>query len=57
MDVKGLYPRVPRKEARIAVEKALEEREDRETSTEAIMELMDLVLQNNYIRFSDNFYL
>ena len=44
MDVKGLYPSVPRAEAREAAEEALQSRTDQETSIETILELMDLVL-------------
>ena len=49
MDVQSLYPSVPRMEAKDAVIKALEERTDKETEISTILELMDLVLENNYI--------
>ena len=57
MDVKSLYPSVPRKEARTAVKKALEERSDEETDISTILELMDLVLEHNYIQFMGKYYL
>ena len=44
MDVKALYPSVPRQEARKAAEEALVSRMDQETSIDTILQLMDLVL-------------
>ena len=49
MDVKSLYPSVPREQAKEAVKDALLSRSDQETSVDTILELMDLVLENNYL--------
>ena len=56
MDVKALYPSVPRTEAREAVREALHSRTDQETSIDTILELMDLVLENNFLHFNDKYY-
>ena len=47
MDVRGLYPSVPRQEAREAVREALAIREDKETDADTILQMMDFVLENN----------
>ena len=52
MDVKALYPSVPRAEAKEAAREALLERQDSDTSIETILTLMDLVLENNLIFFN-----
>ena len=56
MDVKALYPSVPRDKTREAVAQALQVRTDQETSIETILELMDLVLENNFLSFNNKFY-
>lgn len=56
MDVKALYPSVPRKEARIAARKALDKRSDPITDTDTILEMMDFVLNNNGFQFNDKNY-
>jgi hypothetical protein len=47
MDVKALYPSVPRKEAREAAEKALEKRSNKDIPTDEVLRMMDMVLENN----------
>ena len=55
--MKALYPSVPRSEAREAVKAALEEREDTTVPTDAFLELMDLVLNNNLFEFNGKRYI
>jgi hypothetical protein len=43
MDVKALYPSVPRKEAREAAEKALEKRSNKDIPTDEVLRIMDMV--------------
>ena len=57
LDVHGLYPSVPRTEAREAVRRPLDEREERFISTDTMLDLMDLVLENNLFEFEDKRYL
>ena len=47
MDVRALYPSVPREEGREAVQEALTTREDQDTDPDTILCLMDFVLENN----------
>jgi hypothetical protein len=56
MDVKALYPSVPRKEARIAIEKALNNSNNKEVDTGTILEMMDMVLENNTFTFNKKNY-
>ena len=46
MDVKALYPSVPRKEAREAIIHALVERPDINTDPDVILRMMDFTLEN-----------
>ena len=57
MDVKTLYPSVPRREARFAVSDALEQRPDHNTDKDTILRLMDVVLENNIFSFDENYYI
>jgi len=52
MDVKALYPSVPRADARAAVIKALNGRSNPEISTEVGVRMMETVLENNTISLS-----
>ena len=56
MDVKALYPSVPREEARAAASLALESRTDLQTDIETMLKLMDMVLENNVFCFDKNYY-
>ena len=56
MDVRSLYPSVPRKEARSAVRRALERRKDQHVSTETMIEIMDFVVENNNFIFNGQNY-
>ena len=57
MDVKGLYPNVPRKEARESVKTALERREKKQIPTDEILRMMDLVLENNNFSFGEKHFI
>lgn len=57
MDVKALYPNVPRKEARVSVEGALEKRKDKSIPPKSVLKMMDMVLENNNFCFDDKHYL
>jgi hypothetical protein len=56
-DVKALYPSVPRKEARTACEKALQGRTNKSLTTECVLDMLDLVLENNNFSFNDKHYI
>ena len=56
LDVKALYPSVPRKEARIACEKALQKRQKPSIPTVCALNMLDLVLENNRFGFNGNFF-
>ena len=53
LDVKALYPSVPRKEARIACEKALQKRQKPSIPTVCVLNMLDLVLENNHFGFNE----
>ena len=57
MDVKTLYPGVPRKEGLVACREALIVRGDQSMPTEEILKLIELVLDNNNFQFEDRHYL
>ena len=52
LDVKALYPSVPRLEARDACEQALKNRTNPTIPTECVLEMLDLVLENNHFSFN-----
>ena len=52
LDVKALYPSVPRNEARIACEKALQKRQNPSIPTVCVLNMLDLVLENNHFGFN-----
>lgn len=57
LDVKGLYPSVPRLEARDAVRDALNRRPYPDIPLEDVLTMMDTVLTNNTISFNGSHYL
>ncbi|XP_062579651.1 uncharacterized protein LOC134241631 [Saccostrea cucullata] len=57
MDVKSLYPSIPRKEAREVIKRILEERQKKEVDTDSILEMMDAVLDNNNFSFNNKHYI
>jgi len=56
MDVKGLYPNVPRVEARLACKQILDKRLSPTVPTERVLEMIDVVLENNNFRFGSQNY-
>ena len=56
MDIKALYPSVPQKEGLEACREALEKRKNKEIPTSALMEMLELVLQNNNFSFNNKNY-
>ncbi|XP_070548135.1 uncharacterized protein [Ptychodera flava] len=57
MDVRALYPSVPRKEGMIACKQALDRRKQQIPPTEDIMEAIDTVLDNNHFEFAGQHYI
>ncbi|XP_052212148.1 uncharacterized protein LOC127831197 [Dreissena polymorpha] len=57
LDVKALYPSVPREEARAAVTEALNRRVQLEVPTNDMIIMMDTVLNNNTISFNGDHYM
>ena len=57
MDVKALYPSVPRKEGIQACKLALENRKRKDFTTDALIGMIELVLDNNIFKFQENKYL
>ena len=56
MDVKALYPRFPREEAREAVKSALNVRATQKISTDYVLKYMDYALENNFFSFDGKHY-
>ena len=56
MDVKALYPSVPRKEGLEACKRALDARKNHKIPTDAMITLMTTVLKNNIFKFGDQNY-
>ncbi|KAK3106951.1 hypothetical protein FSP39_003763 [Pinctada imbricata] len=56
LDVRALYPSIPRHEARLAAERALNERKSKSVPTKDILDLMDIVLDSNIFTFNDETY-
>ena len=53
IDVVGLYSNIPNKEGLASIRKHLDNRENKEVTTETLVELADIVLKNNYFLFLD----
>jgi translation initiation factor 2B subunit (eIF-2B alpha/beta/delta family) len=53
LDVRALYPSVPRIEAKSACKIAFENRTTKTISRDSVQEMMDLVLENNNLRFDN----
>ena len=56
VDVVGLYPNIPNDEGLQALRHALDERENKTISTDTLIELSDIVLNNNYFEFNGETY-
>ena len=50
IDIVGLYPSIPNEEGLGFLRNVLEKRSNKNVSTDALNELGELVLQNNYFR-------
>ena len=57
MDVKGLYPNIPRREARKAWEEALKNWPNKNLPTSDVLQMIDLVLENNNFHSGQNNYI
>ena len=57
LDVKALYPSVPRKETRLACEKALQKRQHPSIPTVCVLNMLNLVLENNHFGFNGKSYI
>ena len=57
LDVKSLYPSVPRKEAREACEEALNNRSSQTLPTDDVLQMLDMVLENNNFCFNGQNFL
>ena len=53
MDVKGLYPSIPKNEGLQACKQALEHRSSKTIPTDAVMTMIETVLSNNIFRFDN----
>ena len=53
IDVVGLYPNIPYRERLTSIRKHLDNRENKEVTTDTLVELADMVLKNNYFQFLD----
>ena len=53
IDVVGLYPNIPHEEGLASIRKHLNNRENKEVTTDTLVELADIVLKNNYFQFLD----
>ena len=51
IDVVGLYPNIPHDEGLASIRKPLNNRENKEVTTDTLVELADIVLKNNYFQF------
>ena len=53
VDVVGLYPNIPLEQGFASIRKHLDNRENKEVTTDTLVELVDIVLKNNYFQFLD----
>ena len=56
IDVVGLYPNIPHKEGLASIRKHLDNRENKEVTTDTLVELAYIVLKNNYFQFLDKIF-
>ena len=57
MDVKALYPSIPRKEGLQACRLALENRKRKDLTTDALIGMIEMVLDNNVFKFQEENYI
>ena len=55
-DVVGLYPNILHEDGLVAMQKALDAREDKTVSTDSLIELAECVLKNNIFEHNISFY-
>ena len=55
IDVVGLYPSIPNEESLRFLKNVLEKRSNKNVSTDTLIELAELVLQNNYFEFNERY--
>ena len=56
IDVVSLYPHIPHNEGLEALKDVLDERENKTISTDSLIELSDIVLNNNFFEFNSDTY-
>lgn len=57
LDIRTLYTNIPHEEGREVIEGILESRSDKFPPTFFLLELLDIILENNYFCRGDEFYL
>ena len=57
MDIKSLYPSVPRKEGLEACKEALEKRKHKSIATDAVMQMLEVTLDNNIFQLNNKNYI
>ena len=53
IEVVGLYPNIPHEEGLASIRKHLDNRENKEVTTDTLVELADIVFENNHFQFLD----
>ena len=56
IDVVGLYPNIPHDEGLAAVRKRLDQRQDKQISTDSLVELAECVLKHNHFEHNGQFF-
>ena len=56
IDVVDLSPNIPHKEGLASIRKHLDSRENKEVTTDTLVQLADIVLKNNYFQFLDKIF-
>ena len=51
----GLYPNIPNDVGLLLLKKTLDKRQNKTASTKSLIELVELVLNNNYFEYNDRF--
>ena len=56
IDVVGLYRNIPHEEGLASIRKHLDNRENKEVTTDTLVELANIILKNNYFQFLDKIF-
>ena len=56
IDVEVLYPNIPHEDGLVAMQKALDEQEEKTVSTDSLIKLAECVLKNNTFEHNTSFY-